>query len=228
MKNILTKIVVPTSYNFDAKHKGIPTPMFANDKHGDCVIAGRAHQTLRFERLEQKNTIKITDEDVLKEWRRENGNTENGLYVIESLKLWRKRGWTVNKKNYKIKAFAQVNPKDKEEIKNAIYLNVGIGIGMSMPDSWEKEWESGKPWADTSMYPDPYSGHYVYIVGYDPEYLTCITWGRKQKMTWGFFQKYVDESYAIIDALNAKKLNEEKINEFLADKSPVESLMPDI
>jgi hypothetical protein len=27
--------------------------MFANDYHGDCVIAGRAHQTLRFEDKEQ-------------------------------------------------------------------------------------------------------------------------------------------------------------------------------
>ena len=37
------------SYDFDLKHPGIPTPMFANDEYGDCVIAGRAHQTLRSE-----------------------------------------------------------------------------------------------------------------------------------------------------------------------------------
>ena len=32
----------------DTTHSGIPTPMFANDALGDCVIAGRAHQALRF------------------------------------------------------------------------------------------------------------------------------------------------------------------------------------
>jgi hypothetical protein len=32
----------------DTTHSGIPTPMFANDVLGDCVIAGRAHQALRF------------------------------------------------------------------------------------------------------------------------------------------------------------------------------------
>ena len=40
---------LPDTYDFDVKHKGIPTPMFANDTLGCCVIAGRAHQTLRFE-----------------------------------------------------------------------------------------------------------------------------------------------------------------------------------
>ena len=44
---------LPTEYDFDLKHPGIPTPMFGNDHYGDCVIAGRAHQTLRFELLEQ-------------------------------------------------------------------------------------------------------------------------------------------------------------------------------
>ena len=43
----------PPEYDFDVQHNGIPTPMFGNDYHGDCVIAGRAHQTLRFEDAEQ-------------------------------------------------------------------------------------------------------------------------------------------------------------------------------
>ncbi len=43
---------VPPEYDFDLTHTGIPTPMFANDTYGDCVIAGRAHQTLRFELIE--------------------------------------------------------------------------------------------------------------------------------------------------------------------------------
>ena len=33
-------------------------------KLGDYVIAGRAHQTLRFERIEQGSVVMITDTDV--------------------------------------------------------------------------------------------------------------------------------------------------------------------
>jgi len=30
----------------------------------------------------------------------------------------------------------------------------------------------------------------------------CITWGKKQQMTWRWFDKYCDEAYAIFDAKN--------------------------
>src|SRR4029079_9610516 len=56
-----TAPTLPSSYDFDTTHSGIPTPMFGNDVHGDCVIAGRAHQTLRFEDIEQGSVLMITD-----------------------------------------------------------------------------------------------------------------------------------------------------------------------
>ena len=90
VKDIIKEVKLPSSYNFDGKHHGIPTPMFANDQHGCCVISGRGHQTLRFEVLEQSKRITITDAEILREWKKENGNTEDGLYVLDSLKLWRK------------------------------------------------------------------------------------------------------------------------------------------
>ena len=59
---------LPASYDFDTKHPGIPTPMFGNDELGDCVMAGRAHQTLRFEDIEQGSVLMITDKDVINEY----------------------------------------------------------------------------------------------------------------------------------------------------------------
>jgi hypothetical protein len=40
----------------------------------------------------------------------------------------------------------------------------------------------------------------VNIVGYDPDGLTCITWGKRQRMTWAFWHAYVDEAWAILPA----------------------------
>ena len=221
VKDIIKEVALPSSYNFDTKHKGIPTPMYGNDVHGDCVIAGRAHQTLRFEVLEQKKILPITEAEVIREWKKENGNTEDGLYVLDSLKLWRKNGWIAGGKKYKIKAFAQNNPANSTEIKTTIYNNVGIGLGLSLPDTWVDEFDAGKPWKDTSESPNPYNGHYVFVCGYTKTYLTCVTWGKKQKMTWNFFREYTDEAYACIDALNAKKFDEVKINAFLETVTPV-------
>src|SRR5262245_62166582 len=94
LKNIVrTPIEVPKEYDFDTSHAGVPTPVFANDRFGDCVIAGRAHQTLRFELVEQKRIIAITDEDVVRQYFLETGGADIGLVVLDSLKLWRKIGW---------------------------------------------------------------------------------------------------------------------------------------
>jgi len=58
---------LPPSYDFDTKHTGIPTPMFANDTLGCCVISGRAHQTLRFEDIEQGSVLMISDKDITRD-----------------------------------------------------------------------------------------------------------------------------------------------------------------
>src|SRR5262249_5758863 len=99
---------LPKSYDFDTNHPGIPTPMFANDEYGDCVIAGRAHQTLRFELIEQGSLLMIPTSAVVKEYKKETGGADTGLVVLDSIKLWRKRGWQVGTHTYKIKAFAEV------------------------------------------------------------------------------------------------------------------------
>ena len=216
MKSILKAVPeVPKSYSFDSIHENIPTPMFGNDKYGDCVIAGRAHQTLRFEHIDQDTILKITDEDVITEWRKENGNTEDGLIVLDSLTLWRNEGWMIDGKNYKIKAFAQNNPHDINEIKTTIFNNIGIGLGLAMPDSWDSEFNTGKPWKNISLPPNPRNGHYVYVMGYDESGLTCITWAKRQKMSWAFFIKYTDEAYAIMDETDMKKVDVDAVKAFL-------------
>src|SRR5690242_14337503 len=72
------QIAVPPKYDFDEQHPGVATPMFANDQCGDCVMAGRAHQTLRFELIEQKKVITIADGDVMREYFRETGGADTG------------------------------------------------------------------------------------------------------------------------------------------------------
>ena len=88
--------------------------------------------------------------------------------------------------------------------------------GFALPDTWADEFERKKYWKDTSLPPNPYNGHCVLIVGYSKLYLTCITWGRRQKMTYKFFDKYCDEAYGIIDATNRMNVNEDELENLLA------------
>jgi hypothetical protein len=100
--------------------------MFGNDVHGDCVIAGRAHQTLRFEDIEQGSVLMITDKEVLKEYFKETGGPDTGLVVLDSLNEWRHKGWKVGKHNYKIQAFAEVDFRKNDEVRQAVFADVGV------------------------------------------------------------------------------------------------------
>jgi hypothetical protein len=212
---------VPSSYDFDLSHSGIPTPMFGNDVYGDCVIAGRAHQTLRFEDIEQGSLLMITDKDVIKEYLKETGGADTGLVVLSSLSRWRKSGWKVGKTTYKIRAYAQVDSSDHDEVRRAIFADVGVGLGVQLPKSAQAQIQTGQPW-DVTTGPDAtagsWGGHYIYVPGYTPAGPVCVTWGRKQQMTWAWLDAYCDEAYAIFDAKNSFKkkfVSEVKIKAFL-------------
>ncbi len=204
-------IPLPKEYDYDTEHPGIPTPMFGNDAHGDCVIAGRAHQTLRFEQLEQGALIPIADKEVLREYFRETGGLDRGLVVLDSLKLWRKRGWIAAKRRYFIQAFAEIAPTDHDEIRRAIFMDLGIGLGLALPQSAQRQVEEGKIWdveSGPGAIPNSWGGHYVYVPGYTETGPVCVTWGRKRAMTWAFLDKYCDEAFAIMDAKDTPKKRE--------------------
>ena len=216
-----TAPTLPSSYDFDTTHSGIPTPMFGNDVHGDCVIAGRAHQTLRFEDIEQGSVLMITEKEVLKEYFKETGGPDNGLVVLDSLNEWRHKGWKVGKHNYRIQAFAEVDFRKNDEVCQAVFADVGVGLGIQLPNSAKAQIQTGQPWDVTTgpdSAPGSWGGHYVYVSGYTPSGPVCVTWGRKQQMTWAWLDKYCDEAYAIFDAKNHFKKNmiiKEKITGFL-------------
>jgi hypothetical protein len=199
---------LPPSYDFDTKHSGIPTPMFANDTLGCCVISGRAHQTLRFEDIEQGSVLMISDSDVTREYFKETGGPDSGLVVLDSLSLWRKNGWKVGKRTYHIQGYAEVDRSKRNAVRQAIFADVGVGIGVELPLSAQGEIDAGQPWATTSgpgSAVGSWGGHYVFVVGYTKKGPVCVTWGRKQQMTWAWFAKYCDEAYAIFDAKDAFK-----------------------
>jgi hypothetical protein len=212
---------LPSSFDFDTKHPGIPTPMFANDTLGCCVIAGRAHQTLRFEDIEQGSVMMVTDKEVTKEYFKETGGPDSGLVVLDSLSEWRHDGWKVGKHTFRIQAYAELNRGNHNQVRQAIFADVGVGIGVSLPLCAQDEIQTGQPWATTSgpgSAPGSWGGHYVYVCGYTPKGPVCVTWGRKQQMTWAWFDKYCDEAYAIFDAKNTFKKS-------IIDKTKLKALL---
>ena len=176
-------------------------------------MAARGHQTLRFESFEQNQRFAISDDEVLREYWREckeadwETRPDHGLTMLTSMCDWRKNGWQIADKLYKIHAFVQVKPILDYECKVGVRFLNGLYVGLQLPVSAQYQPKANDETWDVSFSHNAaagsWIGHCVYIVAYDAHYLTCVTWGMRRKMTWAFFQKYCDEAYAIVDDRDA-------------------------
>lgn len=196
---------LPETYDIDTALDGIEDNfMYNNSVYGDCVIAARAHQTLRFEKFEQSVQISIGDQEVIDQYFKETGGADRGLILLSSLKSWRNEGWTAAGKHYTIYAFASVDWKDHEQVKHCIHLLGGVNFGMRVYQTDMDQFQAGETWHLTGDDGRLLGGHgvYLYAYGYDPEGLWCMTWGKRVKMTWDFWDARIDEAYGIVDNKN--------------------------
>jgi len=219
---------IPEIYLIDTNlSQQVPIPMFANDRYGDCVIAGRAHQTLRFECKEQLQCIPITDDEVLNEYWDEGCilrrwfpsiKPDRGLILLDSLKSWRNNGWTAGGKAYNIYAFAALDPADHLDLKATVYLLGGGNVGIQVPSSVWEQFNNNQPW-DVVPGSSIEGGHCILINGYNLVGPMCITWAKQVQMTWKFWDAYTDEAFAIVDNRNVwqedSPIDVEKLNAIL-------------
>lgn len=219
---------IPEEYLVDAALPcAIPTPMFANDQWGDCVIASRAHQTLRFEGIEQKLALPITDQEVLDEYWKEgkrfcfDKKPDRGLVLLDSLKKWRSDGWTAGGQKLDIYAFAEIQRHDQMNVRAGVYLLTGTTAGIMVYESAMQQFRDGKPWDTADKSGSLLGGHAINIVGYNPVGPICVTWGKLQEMSWRFWLAYCDEAYAVVDNRNNFTENSpvdvEKLDGYLKD-----------
>lgn len=175
--------------------------MFGNNKHGNCVIASQAHQTLTFEKFEQGIILPITDQEVIDEYYRQSGGLDTGLYLTLAMREWRNTGWVAAGKYYDIYAFAGVDLRDISQVKYSIYLLNGVTFGMQVWDTDIEQFQRGEPWHLTGNDGSFRGGHGVDGFKYD-EGLTCMTWGEEQSMTWEFWLARVNQAFAVVDNRN--------------------------
>lgn len=102
----------------------------------------------------------------------------------------------------RIAAFVEVDPRNTDDIKRTIYECGVCYIGFKVPQFLmppgsepPKEWDV-RPGDDDTIV----GGHAVVLAGYDAQGAKVISWGQYYTMSWAFFQKFVDEAYALADS----------------------------
>lgn len=198
---------------------------------GDCEEVASYAQQREFEVIEQGKVIEVDVKQLVAQYKKES-NGDNGLCMLDHNKIWKNEGIPIGygkkilcKKRplmYKIDAFARIDPTNEKEIQYATFL-LGCNIGVAMPNSFQDEFSSGKPWEDISLEPNPYNGHAMKVVGWviinGKLYFILWTWGKLQLAWVGWVRKFADEAWAIIDKIDDwlpnSPLDSDKLRGFL-------------
>jgi hypothetical protein len=186
-----------------AGHKDLitaPWQMLANDKYGDCVWAGAAHETMLWNK-EADVVVPFSDGAVLSDYSAVTGfnpkdpSTDQGTDMQVAASYRRKTGIRDAKgRRHKIDAYLAI--KSAFEIRQGIWLFNAVGLGVKFPTSAMKQFKAGKPF--TVVRSGIEGGHYMPVIGYDKKYVYLVTWGKVVAATWEWVNKYRDESIAYL------------------------------
>lgn len=180
--------------------------MFANDKFGDCVWAGAAHETMMWTREGPIDDAMFTDANVLSDYSAVTGfnpsdpNSDVGTDMQMAASYRRNTGIIDAAGNrHKIDAYVALNVGVVSDAVLAAYLFGAAGVGILFPDTAFDQFHAGQPWDVVPGAPKPVAGHYVSMVGRNSAgNLLVVTWGRLHAMTPRFYLTYNDESLAYV------------------------------
>ena len=196
----------PTCRNSDAVT--VPLGMMANDEYGDCVFAAAGHGEMVWT-ANAGNIYVPPDADILSAYSAVTGfdpndpSTDNGTDPLAALKYWRNTGIS----GRKIGAWAQVNAKRPEQLRQCIYLFEFCFMSLALPAALQVAtiWDipAGQRLGD-DWKPGSWGGHEVAGVDYDEQGVWVITWGQRLLATWAFLAAYCDLPIAVLsqDELN--------------------------
>ena len=201
----LSLAVLPVSVNYTTvlPHN---LGMYGNDTLGDCTCAAIYHA----KQVWSANTSTIDTEpqnDAILAYEQfcgyvpGNPNTDNGGVEQTVLTDWMNLGAPTgangtNRDN--LVAFVEVNQHNLQNVKQAILEGGLIYIGFEVPAFFNTSsaiWDVD-PNGDNTII----AGHAVVIAGYDDttSMFTLISWGSVYKMTYAFFEQFVEEAYMLV------------------------------
>lgn len=175
--------------------------MLANDRLGDCTCAAIGH-LFQILGLNASTEPVITDDEVIELYERacnynpQDPNSDAGGIEVDVLNYVLKNGFA----GHKIDGFTTIDPGNRTNIKDAIWLLGLVYIGLELPTSCESQdfWEIPSQGTTGDGAPGSLGGHAVIVVAYNAKGLCCVTWGGLKWMSWEFFGAYCSEAYSVL------------------------------
>ena len=194
--------------------------MFSNDRVGDCVIAGGAHETMMWgaeggKPVNFSDTCVLSDYTSLTGYDPSNPNSDQGTDMQLAASYRRTTGLLDTEGNrHKIDSYVALTVGDVDELILASYLFGAVGVGINFPVTAEQQFRDEIPW-DVVPGAKVDGGHYIPCLGRNGVgNILCVTWGRLHAMTPAFYKAMNDETVAYIslEPLNNRLLSPEGYN----------------
>lgn len=233
--DFFTFVDLPKASNHWARRQPIPQQTFGNTEHGCCTRAKQAVAAMRMERLEQKRTIQISDDEVIRIYyamtQRLYGGGDTGAYEVDALNEWRNPDLTfrdLDGRPYTIDAYLGINASNHRELRAGLALAKaqGIAVCLNLPAAFSTI-QPPLPWGipggqalTGEWMPGSWGGHSMHAFDYtDKGILLDHTWGfEPQLLTWDAAAAYLDEAHLIIDSVNSwRKKASPKVKKALGD-----------
>jgi hypothetical protein len=169
--------------------------IMGNDDYGDCTFAaiGHMHQTWT---TYGGKPWQPTDAEIIAAYLKHTGGRDEGANMLDVLKLMRNEGIAGNK----IDAFVAISLLNHDQVRTAHFLFGGLYVGAMLPQSAQTQ--MGKEWdviEGNGAAPGSWGGHCMSVIDYTKRGPVVVTWGKLQKMTWAFWDRYFDEGFVVLE-----------------------------
>lgn len=179
-----------------------------NTSWGDCTCASDGHIAIQQTAYGLGRADVVTNADALRAYAAISGfnpgdgppgsnPTDRGATVLSALEYLRKTGMC----GFKIVAHGSLDVKNLPAVKHAVEEFGALSIGIDLPKSAMAQFNAGQPWTVVPGGSPSDGGHCVMVAGFDSAWVYVVTWGMVVPMSWGFWDAYVDEAYAVISEL---------------------------
>lgn len=204
-----TRSTPPAAFDWSTKMPN-DLGMMLNDRLGDCTKAGwyHAQQVWTFNTTGVMQTASdatvLKSYEIIDHYNPKDPSTDQGGNEQVDLTYAVKHGMPEDDGSVnKLAAFVEIDPRNTMDVKRAIVSSGLVYIGFKVPAFLVPQGAPPpKVWTvDHSANNTIVGGHAVIQPGYDAVGLTTVSWGSKgYKMTWAFFEHFVEEVYALVDA----------------------------
>lgn len=168
-------------------------PILGNDRLGDCVVAGGAHQLTLHNAMVGKRFVP-SEADVVALYSKLGHGRDAGLPLDTMLQAM--VGGVFG--GQKILADCNVDPSNMDQIKKTIQFLGGAMIGFNTTAHSVSDFQQGIPWDD--KYREDGGGHCVILTGWDDaaQEWELLTWGGIQRATYRWSKRYMNEVHGIV------------------------------